>query len=317
MSAALFFCASCAKEGAVISGVDEIVVVPTLGESKATLVPAGNLQASRIHIDAYNATSGEKHIDGNILCQDGKWMFYTDVQDVHYYWPQNSNLDVLAYCPVKLEKTCIEVTSKNTVRCTGLPMAGELQDDKLLEEFICGYKGGCKKADGTISVTLKRPFAVVNFYLEDAVRCTLNTIEITGIFNQGVYAVETGAWSSLDGKSDFVCTVGKEYPTEINAGFHLGGPFLVVPQSLRPDETDTAVKLRLNYRSKGNTKDTITETKLGQAGLDEDYSVKVGSWECGKRYDYYISLNGAANEVRMSVQVVPWSIEGNSEIDVK
>lgn len=317
MGALLVLCVSCRKQEAVSAACDEISVLPVLEETKATLIPAGNLTECRIHIDGYNNTSGEKHIDGNILYNNTKWIFYTDIEDVHYYWPQNSNLDVLAYSPAKIEKTCIEVKSKKIIECTGLPLTDALQEDNLLDEFICGYKEDCKKADGAISITLKRPFAIVNFYLDEAVRSTLKKIEITGMNNKGKYDVSTGAWTEISNKSTFCCNVNKVYPTQINNNSHLGGPFLVIPQDLHGNDETNAVKLVFTYRSTGNSSDTVTETTLGQSALENDPSEKIGSWEPGKRYDYYISLNGAANEVRMAVKITEWKKEGNSEVDVK
>ena len=312
--ASLLLCASCAKDGFKAAGNDEIVVIPTLRNSRTVLVPAGDLTDSRIHIDGYNATSGSRHLDANTIFDSGSWKFYTDKLDVHYYWPQNSNLDVMAYSPAKLDNTCMEVASKSTVTCTGLPMTGEGQEGELLYEFVCGYKGGCKKSDGAIVVPMCRPFAIVNFYLDEAVRSVLKKIEITGIYSQGIFDVESGLWNLSGDKGAFVCNVNKEYPVDINNASHLGGPFIVIPQDLRAGHSGEEVKLVVTYVSKGNAYETITETTLGEAVIA---STKIGSWESGKEYNYWISLNGAANEIHMSVTIGEWQTEGNSEVEVK
>jgi len=313
---ALVMCASCTKD-VCDSESDRIVVNPTLQETKATLIPAGSLTDCRIHIDGYNTTSGVKHLDGNILYEGGQWIFYTDVKNVHYYWPQNSNLDVMAYSPAKLANTYMEITTKSIVTCTGLPMTRETQEGTLLNEFICGYKADCKQSDGAISITMSRPFAIVNFFLDEAVRSKLIKIEITGIHNKGVFDVNSKSWTSTANPSTLLCDVNKEYPTQINNASHLGGPFIVIPQSLRASDTGNEVKLVLTYVSKGNTNETITETTIGQAALASASDTKIGQWESGKEYNYWISLNGAANEIRMAVTIREWKVEGSSETEVK
>jgi len=240
-------------------------------------------------------------------------MFYTTVLDVHYYWPQKSNLDVMAYSPEDLSKTCVSV-SKNIVTCTKLPMVDSLQSDKLIHEFVCVWTPDCKKSDGAIQLQLKRPFATVNFYLEDAIRSTLKNIKIEGINSSGVYDASSGKWTSTSDPENLFCKVEKPYPDSINNASHLGGPFLVIPQSMRTGSNP--VKLVFTYHSKGSLSDTVTETTIGNAS-PKGSTDKITEWEPGKVYNYYISLLGAANEVRLAVTVEPWSVQGDSEIDVK
>lgn len=312
---AVLLLSSCSKQDVETTGSDEISVIPTLEDTKATLIEDGDLTGYRIHLDGYLAGTETKHLDGNILYEGGKWLFYTTIKDVHYYWPQKSNLDVMAYSPAKLDNTCITVVSPTMIKCTNLPMVDSLQSNNNFNELVVGCKAGCKKTDGAIAITLHRPYAAVNFYLNEAVRSTLNYIKIDGLYSTGDFAYSSGSfsWSNLADKSYLYCGVNKVYPTNINNGSHLGGPFLVIPQNL-PDE----IKLVFSYRSKGNNKDTITETTIGKASIGSGTSAStISKWEAGKVYNYWISLNGAANEVRMAVSVSEWKVEGSSEVDVK
>jgi len=304
---------ACTKEPVATGSNVEITFIPSLVETKANLIgddlTVGDV---RIHLDGYLNGKTDKHLNGNVLYEDSKWIFYTHIKDVHYYWPQNSNLDVLAYSPAKLDSTHITTESKTVVKCKNLPMVDSLQADKHLDEFICGYKANCSKEDGAINITLHRPYAAINFYLDEAIRSTLNYIKIENLYSTGNYTCSEsgGSWGSLTDSAYLYCKVNKVYPININNGSHLGGPFLVIPQAL-PD----AVKLIFSYRSTGNSKDTITETTLGKAALVSGGT--VGQWEPGKVFNYWISLNGAANEIRMAVTINEWKTEGNTEIDVK
>lgn len=315
-AASLLCLAACGKEGTEIPACDnEITVIPTLDDTRATLIPAGDLTDQRIHIDGYLHDTETRYLNSNILYDQGAWVFYTDrVKGVHYYWPQNSTLDILAYSPAKLENTFVSILSSKTIKCTGLPLADSLQEGTKLKEFICGYRYNCPKTGGAIAMPLQRPFATVNFYLDEAVRSTLNYITIKGLYSTGIYDVKAGTWSDLETQDDLYCKVGKQYPDSINNASHLGGPYLVIPQSLRVGAADE-VKLVFSYKSAGNAGNTITETALGQAKNSTDS--KVSAWEPGKVYNYWVSLNGAANEIRMKVTIGNWSIQGNEEIDVK
>jgi len=316
VSAALILSASCNKQAAETAGSDEIQVIPTLEETKATLIPAGDLTSCRIHLDGYLAGTETKHLDGNILYKGGKWSFYTSIENVHYYWPQKSNLDVMAYSPAKLDSTHITIVSSKQIKCTKLPMIDSLQADKKFNELVVGYKAGCKKSDGAIKIKLYRPYASVRFHMEEAVRSTLNYIKIDGLYSTGTFTYSSGSfsWGNLADKADLYCGVHKVYPTEINNKSPLGGPFLVIPQDLPTTDSD-AIKLVFSYRSTGNTKDTITETTIGTAKDIKGNS--INKWEAGKDYDYWITLNGAANEVRMAVTISEWDIQGSSETEVK
>jgi len=321
VSTAILLSPSCAKQKAeeALSN-DEIVVVPSLEETKATMIAAGDLTANRIHLDGYLHGLETKHLDANILYEGGKWIFYTTdayaLKDVHYYWPQNSSLDILAYSPANLDKTNIEIKSSKQVKCTKLPMDYANQSGTNLNEFIVGYKADCKKDDGAVNITLNRPYAAVRFCIMEAVRSTLNYLEVTNLYSTGTYTSDASGkftWGNFADVKDLHLAIGKAYPTEINNKTPLNNEyFLVIPQTLITDN----IKLKFSYRSVGNTKDTITETSIGKA-LRSDTSAPVDAWEPGKKYNYYITLNGAANEVRMAVTVEPWKVEGSSETEVK
>lgn len=314
-AASLLCLAACVRETGDSDCDNTITLIPTLEDTKATLIPAGDLTDYRIHVDGYLHGTETRHLNANMLYDNGAWVFYTDlVKGVNYYWPQNSGLDILAYSPAKLENTFVSILTSKTVKCTELPLADSLQAGTKLKEFVCGYKANCKYADGTIILPMSRPFATVNFYLDEAVRSTLNYITIKGLYSTGIYDAQTGKWSSLETKDDLYCKVSKTYPDSINNSSHLGGPYLTIPQDLRVGKTDE-VKLIFSYKSAGNAGNTITETSLGQA--KNSGNSNVSEWKPGFVYNYWVSLNGAANEIRMKVTVKDWTIQGNEEIDVK
>lgn len=321
MAAVAFSCSKATSEQPVER--DEIVFIPTLSETKANLIPAGDMIGKNIHVDGYIAGSESKHLDGDVIYDNfddesaNTWVFYKDGKlGVHYYWPQNSNLDILAYSPADLQNTFVSIASSKTVTCNNLPVVDTLQKGSLLNEFVCGYKADCGKDDGPISVTLKRPFALIKFYLDEAVRCNVNNIKVQGIYNCGTYNASTSKWSELSNSSELICSVNKKYPDPLNNGSELSDSLVVIPQSMRvgTEETDP-VKLTFSYTSVGNTVPTITETTIGQAsGTD---GKKVTAWEPGKVYEYYLTLNGAANECRMTVKIGKWSKQGEVVVDVE
>lgn len=319
--------AACSKEHSENNtindtSVDEIRIDASLTKSTKTSL-VDSIIYRRIHLDGYTNSDGKtpsnnRHLDANALYENG-WIFYTDIKNVHYYWPQNSRLDFFGYSPADLSKTCctIERTSDyhNKVICTALPVSDTAKVARELEEFVCAEKKNCEKTAEPVRLEFKRPFCVIRFKLDQAVRSDLNFIRITDIHNSGSLdcSVTPWVWSVSGGFADFTCNVYKNYPSEINNESDLGGPFIMIPQDLRPDGDDP-VYMEFNYQTIGNDKPTTTFVKLGTSSGS---SGVVDRWEPDRCYTYYISLLGAAGEVKMSVTCEQWTKRGNSEIIVQ
>jgi len=322
----LFMSASCTKEqqSAGDASSDEIRIEASLAEDTKASSLVTDLTTRRIHLDGYinsdgNHPSNNKHLDANALYENSKWLFYTGIRDVHYYWPQTSHLDFFAYSPADLSKTCcaVERTSgfQNKIICTDLPMVDTAKAALELQEFVCVEKKNSQKTDAAVDLQFKRPFSVVQFKLDSAVRSDLNFIRITGIYNSGnLYCSKIPwAWNVSGSTTDFTCIVNKNYPTEINNDSDLGGPFIMIPQSLLKDGA-SPVYMEFNYQTVGNDTPTTTFLKLGTS---TGSSGTVNEWKAGFNYTYYISLMGAAGEVKMSVKCEVWDPQGNSEIIVQ
>jgi len=324
---ALCLIASCSKKEQPVSGSssDEIRIEASLADvTKASLVTSENITSRRIHLDGFttNGTThtSNKHLDANALYDNGGWVFYTTIKDVHYYWPQHSNLDIFAYSPVSLTNTCCSVERTpdfhNKLTCTNLPMVNTSEAAGALEEFVCVEKNNCTKTDSPVALQFKRPFSVVNFKLKEAVRCDLNYIRITGIYNSGSLdcSADSWMWVPSGDTTSFVCNVNKNYPSEINNESPLGGPFIMIPQSLRKNEA-SPVYMEFNYKTVGNDKPTTTYVKLGTSSGSSGTVVEL--WKPGYNYTYYVSLLGAAGEVKMSIVCEEWASQGNSETIVQ
>ena len=306
----------------------EITVAPTVDEfggTKAQFVSTLNTANNSIQVVCYRAASTTKWFECTAVYAPyndmaDRWVFFNEnMYDYKYYWPDASGkLDFFAYYPVSLTNTCVTldtyVASTPKFHCTSLPVTFPSTENTNLEEFIYAFEAGESQPSSsdkhnTVGLTFHHPFARITIQLETAIRSTLNSVTITNIYNNGNCTVSSTApktsWTSTGSTTNLVVTSGLDYPEEINNGATIGGPYIVLPQSL----TDN-VELKVNYLATGNSNPTVVGVKLKNKG-------GITEWKPGYAYTYKLSLNGAANEAIVDVSVTPWSVQGESETEVK
>ena len=263
-----------------------------------------------------------------------KWQFrndggtpedITDDAYVDYYWPKNNDLNFFAYMPYKqnMEKTYVTIGEHTladgpSFSCD-LPL-NNLQDS--MQEFIYAYATDQNPTtQGTDGVKLRfvHPFSSVVVILKESYRMTIKTIAFENIFGKGTYAnrfstvdfggdsaanFTSGNWTTSGERSDLVLEINEPVPGEnINFDTQIGGPYIVVPQSL------SEVQFAITYERD----DIGAETKRIAVA-----SPSATSWEPGKRYTYNIKLGDPQEEILFNVRVDEWDVvDYKQEIDVQ
>ena len=303
----------------------EITVAPTVDEfggTKAQFVSTLNTAKDSIRVVCYRNASTTKWFECTAVYEPytdvtDRWVFFNEnMYDYKYYWPDASGkLDFFAYYPVNLANTCVAIdpykASTPTFHCTSLPVTFPSTENTNLEEFIYAFEAGESQPSSSdkhhaVGLTFHHPFARITIQLETAIRSQLNSVTITNIYNNGDCEATSSAttWTPTGSTTSIVVNSGLYYPEEINNGATIGGPYIVLPQSV----TDS-VALKVNYLATGNSKSTEVGVSLKGKG-------EITEWKPGYAYTYKLSLNGAANEAIIDVSVNAWSSQGQSETEV-
>lgn len=320
---------SCSKENVEQSTTDHEIElsaeISATVSTRATLITEESLKLSstRLHVEAYKTGTKTNYLSSNALYDDGKWTFFKDgVKGYKYYWPA-FNLDFFAYSPYSLSKTGVTMdkyaAGAPSFTYTGATeINGENQADDAQTEFAYAFESDCSWVEGTPqTLTFHHPFSLVDFKLDKAIRCTIKSINITNVRNNGTFTYSTSSpyaiWSATgsnnvnvmidySGMSSYSANGGIRYPEDVNGEGHLGGPFIVVPQDITDD-----TMIEVTYKALGGSFITV-KSALGK--LSED-------WVPGNKYTYSLTLNGAANELFVAVKITDWVVEGNSETEVQ
>lgn len=340
-------CSCTEKFAAEMPSAGEIMLETSLDEfspaTRATFHSTLNTQGNSIMVYSYRSgtsttpyfNSEARYNPDNLF--KGRWVFCNTYEsallfDYKYYWPDADHaLDFFAHYPKSLDNTCVEYDGYTidanqkghpVFSCTGLPMTNAGQNG--VTEFVYAFKAEQKQPDPDVQVTgdkhspvgleFHRPFARITIQLDQAIRSTLKKVTITNVYNSGTCTCNASAplvsWDFTGCTThDFVLTSNLKYPEEINNGGIIGGPFLFVPQNIGED-----VELQVEYQASRND-ETSTVVSVGLRGRGNE--TEINEWEPGKSYTYMLSLNGAANEVILDVSVKGWTVEGQSETEMK
>ena len=255
------------------------------------------------------------------------WEFYS-TDWTHYYWPIEGSvhstagtvgaIDFVGYVPYTppAGMTLNDYSDSNGPSFSaalpytdGSPKTFNENNQTSLREFMYAYKTNQKNeydgdtpktgSDiGKVDLVFQHPFALVNIYLKSARRGTrINTVELSGINTSGTFVHCTG-WSSLDKEATLSKSVGKTVPGELNFNALIGGPYMVIPQTLSGSNNLT-VNQTYNA-STGDIHGTINET-----------------WAAGTIYNYYLDLGKDEGRILVDVVVEPWQTHNVPTIDVK
>ena len=108
----------------------------------------------------------------------------------------------------------------------------------------------------------------------------------TCTFNPG--STPATEWSSLDTEANLSINVGKNVPGQLNFNALIGGPYLVIPQTLSGD-------------------DNLTISRIYNEVSSTPTATISGTWEPGKSYSYYLDLGEDENVILVSVTIEEWA----------
>ncbi len=310
----------------------EIQVRPTLDivreATRAFIHDNGNLTEDRMRLYTYYNANKADYFQSGLLHEDGLWTFFANnIKGQKYFWPVNGKLDFFAHFPEDLTGTGMTYNwsaGSPTLTYHGASTITEARQ-KDIKEFIFSYSTNCTPTNnGIVDLTFHRPFSLVVFKLNESIRCTIKSIRITGIKNEGTATCNLSfpwvAWTpsgtdtaieiDYSGNADYTTTEGINYPEDINSDAELALPFLVVPQTL-PD----AALIEITYAAEGSPRFSTAKSYLNKAMLTGT-STAVTEWKPSNKYTYSLSLNGAADEIFVAVSIADWIVEGETMTDV-
>lgn len=276
------------------------------------------------------------------------WRFYDAASNKFYnhYWP-NQSMDFFAYMPWdgsgKQKMITVGTHTPSTDQNPGglnitcnIPQPENLEDTKG-QETIIAYTPNMHKQ--TVNLYFVHPFAAVSFELKQAHRnLTINWIRFNNVYLKGTTTLNDAtnnstqiSWTGTDEPDDpvdhktFTIPVGKTIPTDINFGAKIGGPYLVMPQSL----SEATITIRYEWNNEKTSDDVITGDE-DYNSLDPDdeknknniYQITrplSGNWLAGNKYTYVLNLGDNEAEILFKVLVEPWLVTGgnNNIFDVE
>lgn len=279
---------------------------------------------------AYISNTGTKRFKDRACYSKNVWRFYDGESDNFYnhYWP-NERMDFFAYMPWEgsgrlknIEVVKHEVGKGLTIKCT---MQSTTEDnnkgtddllDPLGQETIIAYTPN--KYKEPVNLHFVHPFAAVSFELKQAHRnLTINWIRFNNVYLTGTTTLNATTesntqitWSPTGSISSFTIPVNKIIPDDINFGAKIGGPYLVMPQSL----TSTTITINYHWDNQKNADDPVTDDEDTNTN-NEIYQIKrtlTGNWLAGNKYNYVLDLGDNNEEILFKVEVESWVVTGGN-----
>ena len=316
--AAFLLPVSCTKQEPSGAGdPDEIRISAGFPEAadpttKTTFQTQDLLNTNGIKVDAYNQGTTDLFFSDKAEYNDGGWEF-----SGKHYWSEakdathNGRLDFFAYYPADPSSACVSIgtyaASSPVFSCTALPLTNGGQSDAF-EEFVFAFEADKGNLTGsstgnTVNLAFHRPFARVCFQLVRSIECTMKSVTLTNIKNNGTCTCCASspycAWASSGSERDFVITLngttGLNYPSDIrdNDYFDSQKGYLVMPQALGSD-----VRVELSYTLSSDPGTTKTaKATLGGTGVE---------WQPGYSYTYKLNVEGGETDVQLGVTVTAW-----------
>ena len=265
---------------------------------------------------------------------EGTWRFYDEKNNrfPEYYWPQNNSVDFFAYMPWSGSQRRKSITVGNYTQGTGLTINCTMQESTDLEdvvgqETIIAYTEDKSKEHKSVNMHFVHPFASVSFELMQAHRnLTIEWIRFNNVYLTGSTILEETtdnntqiSWTPPTGDpKTFTIGVNKIIPEDINFGAKIGGPYLVMPQSL----SGATITIRYVWNNEKPSDDVITgDEDYNSEDLNDDknknniYQITrplSGSWLAGNKYNYVLNLGDNQEEILFKVEVEPWIPTGGN-----
>ena len=303
---------------------EEIGIRPSsAGMSKATFYSTDNITTVDLKIFAYLHGTTTAFIDGDkyhYIPAFIDWRFYQGASIVHHYWPivgsywnsteMTGRLDFVGYLPYDLSNTGVTLDSYTA----GNPaFHADLSEVSYAtqKEFLYAYADDQTAAGGAVEMEFHHPFSSVYFVLDVAPRGTvIKSITLTNIYREADFAhTDTPKWSGHDNLGTYAVTgINKTVPNELNYGQTIGGPYLVIPQTLNHQTAsvyDTAISV--NYTDPSDGEDHVAAGVIGGAAV---------VWAPGTAYIYSLSIGERSDDGILNVTVTSWIIEGASTSDI-
>ncbi len=240
--------------------------------SKAVVFEGGSITSGSFGVSAYRQGSATAYFSSqevNYVEASSSWEFAAGKQ----YWPASGALDFHAWMPYETPAYI-----SNSGYAPGVPgfdaalpltMAGQ----EGVTEYMYAYVGGRSRADGAVTLSFRRPFAVVRLQLAQSYPgITIGSVTFKDVASGGSYTHGSG-WSNEGNRGDMVFAFDVEF-ADGDGVVPIGSPMLAIPQSIGTQEV------------------VVTYTWNGSTQLTMNATVSVPAWEAGKRYTYTLSLAG-------------------------
>lgn len=269
------------------------------------------------------------------------WRFYDGESNKFYnhYWP-NESMDFFACMPwdgsEKQKMITVGTHTPSTDQNPGLnitcniPQPENLEDTKG-QETIIAYTPNKHKV--TVNLHFVHPFAAVSFELKQAHRnLTINWIRFNNVYLTGTTTLNATtesntqiSWEGTGSTNSFTIPVGKTIPDQINFGAKIGGPYLVMPQSL----SEATITIRYVWNNEMPSDDVITgdedynsldpDDEMNKNNIYQITRPLTGEWLAGNKYNYVLNLGDNQEEILFKVEVEPWLVTGgdNNFFDVE
>lgn len=293
---------------------------------------------------AYVSNTGTERFKDRAWYFNG-WRFYDASSNKFYnhYWP-NESMDFFAYMPWEeserlknIEVDKYEVGTGLTIKCNMQSTTADQNDetddllDPLGQETIIAYTPNKYKEEFVLHFV--HPFAAVSFELKQAHRnLTINWIRFNNVYLTGTTTLKDDtynspqiSWTGTGAPNTFTIPVGKTIPDQINFGAKIGGPYLVMPQSL----SKATITIRYVWNNEIGSDDVISGDE-DYNSLDPDdeknknniYQITrplSENWLAGNKYTYVLNLGDNEAEILFKVLVEPWEVTGgnNNIFDVE
>lgn len=193
--------------------------------------------------------------------------------------------------------------------------------DSDQQEFIFAYAANKTREDNPVKLHFVHPFAVLNFQLKQSpANITIKSISIEGIYFTGTCKHKTSTdpatltggtgstitWTTAGVTKNFVLTVNKKVPVDLNLNAHIGGPYIFMPQNLA-----NTVKIKVTYTNEKDPDNVLSkENSIIVGGVDR--------WEAGKKYNYMLDLGSQPDDVSfISVAVAEWNNNEGYEQEIE
>lgn len=258
---------------------------------------------------------------------EARWRFRDVVnQDnlINFYWPNEGNLNFLAYMPRKMDKcACSSVTDIKYDNTNGVQfkatMPTEINDrtkeDRIAEngkqEFVYASRLNQSRNGGSIMLRFVHPFSTIKFRLHQSHRdLVIHSIKLKGVNCTGSFSkADTDTYEyydegtnmdqdyltyqnwTTDTPAEILINLEKKVPEDIDYKSLIGGPYLTIPQAL------DNIQLMVSYTWNGESKES------------QWYYIKtdrIQAWLPGHVYTYTLDLGDNKEEILFSVTAEKW-----------